>query len=189
MSRSYSVRIPVEILIPQDEMSKNASFSLVFTMLEILSRDKMNELLRDKLLEKGFLETERGLEMQVADQRSAVFDLESLSMKLEVPLPNKCKIFVEEEYLTQFKEKIAKAIESQTLLEDLQVGRQVDSLKAIAVNELKDMAIQSKKQVNSALKDVYRQAVKEKASALGNVENISESKDGNTYRIRIEIST
>jgi uncharacterized membrane protein len=51
------------------------------------------------------------------------------------------------------------------------------------------MAIQAKKQVNSALKDVYRQAVKEKASALGNVENISESKDGNTYRIRIEIST
>ena len=43
--------------------------------------------------------------------------------------------------------------------------------------------------VNTSLKEVYREAAREKAASIGNVENVTESKEGNTYRIRIEIST
>lgn len=189
MSRSYSIRIPVEVLLPKGAGMNEGSFSLVFTMLDILPAPRMRELLKNQLLGKGFVETEAGLEMPCAGSAVAVLDLASMTMKLTVPLPGSTTVLVEEEYLERFREDLNRAIENGQVINSWQLANKVDQLKNQAVNQLKDLAVQARKEVNSALKDVYREAVREKAASLGNVENVSESKEGNTYRIRIEIST
>ena len=46
MSRSYSIRIPVEVLLPKGAGMNEGTFSLIFTMLEILPVTRMRELLK-----------------------------------------------------------------------------------------------------------------------------------------------
>lgn len=188
MSRSYSIRIPVEVLIPERAGMKEGSFSIVFTMLEILAADRMKGLLKEQLLANGFKESQNGLEMPVQSGQSAIFDLENLSMELKVPLPAKCTVLVQQEDIAAFRKNLNEAIEQGTVLDNWVMERQIDSLKSAAIAKLRDLAVEARKEVNSALKDVYREAVKEKAASMGNVENVSESKEGNTYRIRIEIT-
>jgi hypothetical protein len=167
---------------------KEGSFSIVFTMLEILSADRMKELLKEQLLAKGFNESRQGLEMPVKNGQSAVFDLANMSMELKVPLPDKCTVLVQEEYIADFRKKLNEAVEQGTVLDNWMIERQIDNLKSSAIAKLRELAVEARKEVNSALKEVYRTAVKEKAATMGNVENVSESKEGNTYRIRIEIT-
>lgn len=189
MSRSYSIRIPVEVLIPKGSGLGEGSFSMVFTMLEILAADRMRELLKQELADKGFVETPEGMAMPVEGAKKAVLDLETMVMKLTVPLPDSCTIQVEEEYLKQFQEKLQKSVENGSIMNDWNVSNKVERLKDNAVQQLKNIAVEARKEVNSALKEVYREAIREKAASLGNVETISETKEGHTYRIRIEIST
>jgi hypothetical protein len=49
------------------------------------------------------------------------------------------------------------------------------------------VAIESKKIINNALKEIYKEAVIIKAKELGNLVNISESESGGNYRVHIEI--
>jgi len=51
-----------------------------------------------------------------------------------------------------------------------------------------DLAIKARSEVNAALKDVYRESIKAKAATIGSVTDVSESSEGNVYRIRVEIS-
>lgn len=189
MSRSYSIRIPVQVLIPVGSGLNEGSFSMVFTMLEILSADRMQELLKQKLIDKGFGETTEGMSMPLNGERTAVLDLDTMVMKLTVPMADHVSVRVEEEYLKQFEEKLRRAVENGQILNDHIVNQKIASEKDRAADQLKDIALKARKEVNSALKEVYREAIREKAASLGNVENVSESKEGNTYRIRIEIST
>jgi phage-related protein len=95
---------------------------------------------------------------------------------------------VQEEYIADFRKKLNEAVEQGTVLDNWMIERQIDNLKSSAIAKLRELAVEARKEVNSALKEVYRTAVKEKAATMGNVENVSESKEGNTYRIRIEIT-
>ncbi len=165
------------------------TFSLVFTMLEILPANRMRELLKAQLLAKGFVETADGLEMPCPGQAKAVLDLVSMTMKLSVPMPNQTTVLVEEEYLAQFEQDLKNAIENGKVINSWQVENRIDQLKQQVVNQLRNIAVEARKEVNTSLKEVYREAVREKAASIGNVENVTESKEGNTYRIRIEIST
>jgi hypothetical protein len=189
MSRSYSIRIPVEVLLPKGAGMNEGTFSLIFTMLEILPVTRMRELLKAQLLEKGFNETADGLEMPCPGQAKAVLDLVSMTMKLSVPMPNSTSVLVEEEYLAEFQEALKNAIENGKVINNWQIENRIDQLKQQVVNQLKNLAVEARKEVNASLKEVYREAVREKAASIGNVENVTESREGNTYRIRIEIST
>ena len=189
MSRSYSIRIPVEVLLPKGVGLNEGSFSLVFNLLDILPAPRMRELLQKQLLGRGFNEVSEGLAMPCEGKASAVLDPVTMTMKLTVPLPESTTIRIEEEYLAKFREELARAMESGKAMNNWQLNQQVDSIKAQVVNQLKEMAVQARKEVNGALKEVYREAVREKAASLGNVESVTESREGNTYRIRIEIST
>ncbi|MFZ5950388.1 MAG: hypothetical protein ACOYXC_06765 [Candidatus Rifleibacteriota bacterium] len=189
MSRSYSIRIPVEVLIPKGAGNHAGSFSLVFTLLDILPAPRMRELLQKELLAKGFSETEEGLGMPCRDGVTAVLDPVTMTMKLTVPMPESCTVMVYEEYLQSFREELARAMEAGQVAQSYQVASAVESMKAQVIAELKELASDARKEINSALKNVYSEAIREKAASLGNVENVTESREGNTYRIRIEIST
>jgi hypothetical protein len=103
-------------------------------------------------------------------------------------MPESCAVYVQEEYLKQFKENLKQAMETGKVMAVPGVENKIEQMKQDAAYQLKQLAIEARKDVNLALKEVYREAIREKAASIGNVENVSETKEGNTYRIRIEIS-
>ncbi|MGM0600275.1 MAG: hypothetical protein ACQETH_10720 [Candidatus Rifleibacteriota bacterium] len=188
MSRSYSVSLSVGVTIPEGERLKEGRFDMDFTLLEILSPDRMKSILKEKLLEKGFEETPEGMAMPLNDGQQAVLDLDSMEMQVKVNMPEKCNILVEGLLLEEFQESLARARQEGNVMQNQRVAQQMEIEKNRAVNVLKQIALKAKKEVNLALKETYREAIKEKAASMGNVENVSESKEGNTYRIRVEVS-
>ncbi|GAB4271550.1 MAG: hypothetical protein Kow0029_09360 [Candidatus Rifleibacteriota bacterium] len=188
MSRSYSIRVPVKVLLPNGTGGSEGTFTIAFTLLEILPPERMKELLRHKLLDKGFVETPEGMSMPLHQGRTAILDLETMTMKITVPMESEVTVKVEEEHLKRFRDRLENALKNGTVLVDERLDSIIEANKSQTVKELKEIALSARKKVNAALKEVYREAVKEKAATLGNVESVSESRDGNTYRIRIEIS-
>jgi len=187
MSRSYAIRLPLNLLLSADTRERLGNYSLGFEMLEILPPEHMRQILRQKLLDLGFTEEPEGLAMPCTDGKSAVFDLAGLTMKLNVPLPEAMSIRVEEEAQQSWDETIRNAVQNDGLIDSLS-GWAKSNVAHQAAESLTQLALQAKAQVNLALKDTYRDAVKEKASKLGSVTNVSESNDGSSWRIRIEIS-
>lgn len=188
MSRSYSVSLSVGVTIPEGERLKEGRFNMDFTLLEILSPERMKDILKSKLIEKGFDETSEGMAMSLKEGQQAILDLESMEMQVKVKMPEKCNVLVERMLLKDFQESIARASKEGNVMKNQRVAQQMEIAKKRAVNVLKEIALKAKKEVNLALKETYREAIKEKAASMGNVENVSESKEGNTYRIRVEVS-
>lgn len=187
MSRSYAIRLPLNLLLSADTRERLGNYSLGFEMLEILPPDQMRQILRQNLLGLGFTEEPEGLAMPCTGGKSAVFDLENLKMHLKVPLPESMSIRIEEEAQHSWDEAIRQAVENNGLIESVS-GWASSNVAHQAAEELTKLALQAKEQVNLALKDTYRDAVKEKAGKIGSVTNVTESNDGANWRIRIEIS-
>lgn len=184
MSRSYAIRIPIEVLLSHSLRDKLGGFKINFPLLDILPHAEMLELVKKRLLDAGFTETADGLAMAVNDGQQAIFNPDSMEMKLSIALPGDQTVRVYEEILTQVEGRIRKAVETGGTVAD-EFGNNLDQAMA---RQLTDLAILARNQVNAVLKEVYRDAIKEKAGQLGSVSNISESSEGNVYRIRVEIN-
>lgn len=187
MSRSYAIRLPLNVLLSAETREQLGNYSLGFEMLEILPPDQMRQILRQKLLGMGFTEEPEGLAMPCSGGKSAVFDLENLKIHLKVPLPESMSIRIEEEAQRSWDEAIRQAVEKNGVIDHLSDWTRSIVAKQ-AVEALTELALQAKEQVNLALKDTYRDSVKEKAGKIGSVTNVTESNDGANWRIRIEIS-
>lgn len=184
MSRSYAIRIPIEVLLSEGLRNRLAGFKLNFPLLDILPPEQMQLLVRDKLLAAGFSETSDGLVMPVAEGQSAVFDPASMEMTLSIRVPAEEQMRIYEESMPWITANIKNAIETgRTIAGD--VG---SNLAEELAREMTDLAVKARTQVNAALKDVYREAITRKAATIGSVTDVSESSSGGVYRIRVEIS-
>lgn len=188
MSRSYMIRLPLNILIAPGFRQKLGNFTLSFELMEILPLTQMQQILRDILIARGFVETEKGLAMPCEDDKSAVFDPVTMTMHLRVPVPESMAVSVIDDRPPEWVHRIEEAIGSDQLLSPSLTLLAQQTLGQQAAHQLQQLALEAKSLINSALKETYREAIKEKAGKLGSVSNISETSDGAIYRIRIEIS-
>lgn len=188
MSRSYAIRLPLNILLAPATREKLGNFSMSFELMEILPAEQMQEILRQILLARGFVESEKGLAMPCDAGKSAVFDPATMIMHLNVPVPESMSVNVIDDRLPEWANNVNAAIANNELLDPELTRIAQKSLGRAAAEALQAMALEARGQVNAALKETYREAIKEKAAKLGSVSNISESSDGATYRIRIEVS-
>ena len=187
MSHSYRVNLPIELLIPESQLKDFGSFSLVFPLLEILPAAKMREKLSKKLSEGDYEVVEDGtLNKSLGEGVSVVFNLATVSAKITVPVPEEWSVMVEDIRMERFKEMINEAQEK-----GLTVDKTYSSAKGNIINDVESALLPAvmsvKAEVNAALKEVYREAIKEKASAMGSVVGVSETSENGTYRIRVEI--
>lgn len=183
MSRSYAIRIPIEVLLSENLRNRLADFRLNFPLLDILPPERMQEMLKKRLIAAGFQESEAGLVMPTPTGQNAVFDPATMEMRLSITVPEAHNTRMYEESINWMEEQIKKALATGTVLEKAP-GAELASRLAEQMSEL---AVKARAAVNAVLKDVYREAIKEKAGQLGSVSNISESSDGSTFRIRIEV--
>lgn len=187
MSRSYAIRLPLNILLAPAAREKLGSFSMTFKLMEILPVEQMRELLRKTLLDMGFVESDQGLAMPCKNGNSAVFDAETMTIHLRVPVPDNMEVRVIDDNLPEWADHVDEAVASGELLNPALTKLAQQNLGREAAAALNQVALEARSQINAALKQTYREAIKEKAAKLGSVSNISESNDGSTYRIRIEV--
>lgn len=188
MSRSYRIRIPVEVLLTDDRLDKLGRFSMPFDLMQIQPLARMQELLKQALLRAGGNDTGNGIALPCADGKSAVIDVENLKIRLEVQLPDELSTTAYEENIPRINEQIQQALEKGAQLDSSWTGYAEKVIAADMARQLRDLALDARQVLNSAIKEAYSEAIKEKAAQLGSVSAISESSDGSTTRIRIEVS-
>lgn len=193
MSRSVvitqPVKIPTAVIFSESERNRMGRFSLTFDLLEILPREQMLQLVKEKMLAANFEETAEGLKMPIKPEEvQAIFDLENMCINLKVPLPQEVVVTINKADQKDLAASIARALEDGKVITALSAGYAADKALDISEKGLEILALAAKRTVNQVLKEVYREAIKEKAATIGNVVGVSETKDGSTYRIRVEIS-
>lgn len=188
MSRSYRIRIPIEVLLSNDRLDKLGSFSMPFDVMQILPADQMQELLKKSLLAAGCSESDAGIAVPCKKGETAIIDVENRIIRLRANVPKDFETSVYEESIRSVNAEIEKALAEGEQI----VGRMSQSaeslLAAQMAAQLRDLAMEARKVLNAALKETYREAIKTKASQIGNVTNISESSEGGSTRIRIEVA-
>ena len=168
-------------------MKKFGTFSLVFPLLEILNREKMNELIKEKLIEKGFVEKDGLLEIDLGDGERGVFNPETMTLDIHLNVADDVFLLVQEEVANDVQAEIQRALESGKILKQYEKNSGLQDLVEQQKGKMLAHATELKKQINDALKEVYKEAIKEKATQLGSVTNLSESSAGGVYKIRLEI--
>ncbi len=188
MSRSYKIRIPIEVLLSSERLEKLGRFTMPFDLMQILSPERMLELLKQALLRAGCSEVADGLSVPSDKGQIALIDLENLRIRLEVKPPEGYDMMVEEEVMAAMQSRLDRALKQGAIIDDQLSANADRRLSERMALELRDLAMEARKVLNSAIKEAYSEAIKEKAAQLGNISNISENSDGNTTRIRIEVS-
>jgi hypothetical protein len=166
---------------------KLGRFSMRFDLLEILPSARMHQILREKLAGRGFVEQSEGMVLPDVKDASIVFDIEAMTLHLRLKSPDGMTVRVIDDALPEWTSGMADAIEKGELLSPELTRLAQQELGHQAAARLRDLALELRATINSALKETYRDAITEKAATLGSVSNISETSDGSTFRIRIEI--
>lgn len=188
MSRSYRIRIPIEVLLSNDRLDKLGSFSMPFDVMQILPADQMQELLKKSLLAAGCSESGDEIAVPCKSGQTALIDVVNRILRLRIEVPKEYETSVYEEVISSVNEQIANALTKGEQIGG-KMGQHADRLVAAEMApRLRDLAMDARKVLNAALKETYREAIKTKASQIGNVTNISESSEGGSTRIRIEVA-
>jgi hypothetical protein len=171
------MRVPLSIAIPDDVVDKMGRLKLRFDFLQVLPAEKMQEILEKTLIAKGWVKTDSGLVKETPGKTRWIIDPEKQEITVDVSgtVQKEVDVMVDSDYVDRqgYVEGRVKELMDQL---DAQTRRRLIVEMAGARNEL-----------NRELKNVYREAIKEKASTLGNVTSVAESTEGGNYRIRLEI--
>lgn len=203
MSKAYRLRIAgVQVQLHLDR-----SIALNVDLLPILAAGRMLTLLQEQLQQAGALQQADGRWRISKTLTDWLFD--TATSKLEVRPRNQeqikdIEIQVYDEWLGHSLRSAldALAAEGQGVIqlgqEELGQHSEIQELLNQGVNlrrqaqeELSQRFFgevqQARQLINQSLKEVYRQALQEKARSLGNVVSMSEQEQGGEFRIRLEI--
>ena len=193
MSKGYYITIKESISTPVNIEAKD-KLEQKIKLRAILPKSQMKSLLRNALLELGFIEQEGLLIRQDETGEEQIIDLESLTLTAQIQRSEQeMRVLSEEQRITLEKRSKQESIKQQ-LKEQLQ--EQVDSLTTEHSDRLQleiasDLAENTPKRnelIHTALQKTYAEALKQKAQSLGQVIEQSEhtSEDGQ-YELNIKI--
>ena len=193
MSRAYRLMIPLARLGATPEQG----VVLDFELMPILEMERMRELCEQRFRERGardgagehagklILRRSNGVEL-VIDVAAGTITVELGNIDHEV------EVWIDEESLTVGQTRSARG--DTIRMSDRELEKIPEYVKEMVAREAKGMqrialqqVNQARKELHEVLREVYRDAVKEKAQAMGNVTSVSESEHGDEYRIRIEL--
>lgn len=198
MSKAYRIKISgIELNLHLDR-----SITLDIDLLPILGREAMLRLLLEQLKQAGFTEQPNGLWNMQKQLSEWVFDPATLKLEvrpLDVQKLDELEISVYDDWLdrdflvrhhgdetVEMSEAQARGHEAIQQALDERIRRLTGEQQEIS-QRFFDEVLQARQLINSSLKEVYRQAVQEKARSLGNVVSVSEQEQGGELRIRLEV--
>lgn len=183
MSKTYY--IPIHILagiLDVDTSKTSCKLKMSFELMEILAGSRMQELLRSKLLQSGWEEEGNQVKKNVGniewviDPTGGTISVKADASQVTIGIYAGNDKYPDTEYLKN-NSHLAKLIEKT--LADTEKEQ-----KEILVKHI----IEVRKTLNVTLKDVYREALLEKAASMGNVISTSETSENGELRIRIELT-
>lgn len=191
MSKIYKIKIKG---LNSNLINEGEKLALPFDYLPILSNDKMKELIKNKALENGakikndniiFTEKDHTLTINLIEKKflielSKLPDLEIFVDTDNFNIDNNQELKIED--IDKIKDNDLKKHINDSINGD------INNNKAEIKNQVLKHGLNAQKKINSLLKDVYKDAIREKAQSLGNIVNISESDTNGEYRIRLEIT-
>ncbi len=192
MSKSYFIPVILKIHLTASDLDKNGKMRIRFDVLDILPPERMKEILADALKKKGWEPKDNVCELVAPNGVKIRIDPAALQLEVDITTTIAKGLYVSivSDMKTPIKEVELGKLETLGLAsnESEQVQRQLGAMAHnISDNLIREM-LKGKQLLNEVLKDVYRQAIAEKAKSLGNVTSVSESSEDGKLRIRVEIS-
>ena len=192
MSRAYRIKIAMG----QISQAENRGLSLDIELIPICPPDRMRELLVQTLLRQGAREENGALVLSSSNQVEFIIDPEQLTLRISFDklTTRHVNLYIEEEDLPRLGINLQENLE--VTLEQIEemgdaLGNYVDEEVAKERVQVRQLLIEetfaARQAINRLLKDVYRDAVREKANTMGNITSVRESESDGEYRIRLEL--
>lgn len=194
MSKSYLIKLPLTMFLTADQLARRGRLALSFDLLGILETERMNEILGKVLAGRGWTRSPDG-QWVCRSSGGATWRIDPASHTLEVDIsPHLTQdISLDSSRLGLYDDSPPSPIRissAEDLPPDVRTSIEaiLANLQAAEKDGLIKEAIQARLALTMALREVYREALQEKARAMGNIVSVSESTQDGTTRIRIEIS-
>ncbi|WP_372365589.1 hypothetical protein [Candidatus Uabimicrobium sp. HlEnr_7] len=191
MSRAYRIKIAgMHMNLHEDQ-----NVILDIDLLPILDTETMQEILAEELKKAGGSEVDG--KIQIEPKKNIIYTIDPKQQKLEIDvrgLKKDIDILVEEESLSRKIKNLAVGgcieIDGESdMMEELssRIGGQLQEAEKNILQVIVEESLGARQLVNKVLKEVYKEAVKQKANSMGNVTSLQESEENGEYRVRVEI--
>lgn len=182
MSKTYLVRLPLALFLTPDQLARRGRLTMGFDLMNILAPERMVELLGEILKNAGWEENDGKWLKDSPCGGFWTIDPAAHTVGIDVTRLLEQEIAVRSYGEAPPTEAAATAAARLTIETHLQGLEEAE--KELIVRE----AVRARQALAEVLKDVYRQALQEKAQSLGNVVSVTETSQDGTMRIRIEIT-
>ncbi|NLI78288.1 MAG: hypothetical protein GX442_17865 [Candidatus Riflebacteria bacterium] len=192
MSRNYviPIKLPLGMFLTPDQAATRGRLNISFPLMGILDPERMRELLAQVLGSQGWKELDGKWERTSPDLGLWRIDPATTTLEVDISRRLPQTVSVSPDALShppdpEFGDPTPQDIrpEIRRILE-----ANIAGLEEKTKDDLVADAVRARQALSEALRDVYRQALQEKARSLGNVVSVSESAQDGTMRIRIEIA-
>ena len=194
MSRAYKIKLPADLT--NLTINKN-KVSLDINVLPILDKTRMAEILTNIIKKLGGQQENNEIVVKLENDIIYRIDPENLTLTIDFSESIKnVSVDVFEESLTEdLKQKdnsepieithsqLQNLNENTKKLIELQISNLDKELEKNLVSE----SFKARQYINQLLKEVYKEAIQEKARSIGNINSITESEENGEYRVRMII--
>jgi len=162
-------------------------------VLEILPPERMGELLKKELKDKGFKEEEDGTLTRKEGNITVKVDPKSCEVSVKADVEEEVSIEAKRETFgyddvgpnqKELRDRVKKQLE-----EDLEkkAEKETERLQGQATEELEKKLCDLQPELSDVVNKVTRQAIKEKAQQMGTVKELSENEETGELTIKIEV--
>lgn len=194
MSRAYKIKLPAALT--DLNISKN-KISLEINLMPILDKKRMSDILK-KILENLGAKEDNGI-MLVKNGNGIIYKIDPQNLNLEIDLSEILKDISIDVYEESLSREITRMDNSQAIeltqkqLESLDINTQnlinakMENVDQELQKQLVGETFKARQYINQLLKEIYKEAIGEKARSMGNISSISESQENGEYRVRMII--
>ncbi len=202
MSRVYKLRIPVDLT---NLHIKENKINIDINMLNILDTSSMSEILKkvvlnlkNELSESISQIDQTGKILEIKTDNGMIYNIDLEKLILSIDLSESFKNIdtnIYEESLTENLRQLAKneiiTIDDIDILDDKSkkvIQENTNLINSEIEKKLVTETFRARQFINQILKEVYKEAIKEKASQMGNINSIKESDENGEYRVKMIIT-
>lgn len=196
MSQSYVIRVSASV---QEKVNAKDKRTKTIVLTQIVPPEQQREILREKLMEKGWEEEEgsdgRVLTRMRGDVKETI-DLDTMTVEAEVEIDRTLERSrtitvrgdrdLENEGDRRKKEQAA--LERSIAISDEERQEAETSMQREIARKLEETDAERNSELNDVVRDVYAESLKRKAASLGTITDIQESQAGEDYELVIKIT-
>ncbi|RCK81651.1 MAG: hypothetical protein OZSIB_0785 [Candidatus Ozemobacter sibiricus] len=179
------------MFLTSDQLARRGRLDLSFDLLGILEPERMTELLDQVLARRGWTRTPDG-KWARPSANQAIWQIDTGSRVLAIDISPQLAqdIAIDSSRLGIYDDSGPVKVSVEQLPATVRTSIEValQHLETGEKDRLVAEAMQARQALTAALQEVYREALQEKARAMGNIVSVSESTQDGTTRIRIEIA-